>query len=314
MQQAGVGAHSGRHHTRQQRGLACARDTATGRHQGRTGRGIWVDALAPPSHSVRDIVEARAGQPVRLQSGDRLVPSAATVFAGGGRAAHHGDEAAEPRGHRVARPGISHGDPQTVDTVQSERTGSAWMVMGVNSQDGHNRARAQAKTAIEPPDEAVTTGCLRPGQAPQHAGGIDADDREASHPMHDGLRARCVLEAKSPREETQDARDGAPPDPRHDKAWQGQPDDVHLRQGDESLRWALELTETRLGRGEGGGGAGPLGGEASARLALVSIAVAALRGLVLPWSATGVACTALTHRVRSPAPMAAGSRGRLGLS
>ena len=125
---------------------------------------------------------------------------AATVFEVGGRAAHHGDEAAEQLGNRVARPGISHGDPNTVDTVQRESTGSAVMVMGVNSQDGQNLARAQANTEIDQPDEAVTKGCLRQGQAPQHTGGIDADDRESYHPINDGLRARCFLDAKSPRE------------------------------------------------------------------------------------------------------------------
>jgi len=187
------------------------------------------------------------------------------------------------------------------------------MVMGVNGQDGHNLARAHANTAIDQPEEAVPKGRRTQGHAPQQAGGIAADQRESSHPIDDGLRARCVLDAKRPRQEPQDTSDSAPPDARHSKEVQGQENPVPLGPGDESLRWARELTQTRLGLCEGVGGVGPLGGDARELLALVAIAVASLRGFVLPLLSTVGDFGELTQHVRSSIPLAAGERGCLGL-
>src|SRR5712691_8684409 len=67
--------------------------------------------------------------------------------------------------------------PRQRTRIQREGTGSAVMVRGVNGQDGQNLARAQANTAIDQPDETVTTGRLTQRHAPKHAGRIDADNR-----------------------------------------------------------------------------------------------------------------------------------------
>src|SRR5713101_3453435 len=82
----------------------------------------------------------------------------------------------------------------------------------------------------------------------------------------------------------------------------GQEDHLHLGQGDKLLRWVLELTQTRLGRFEGLGGAVALSGEASDLLALGAMLVASLRGFVLPWISTVCDFGALAHPVCSCQP------------
>ena len=67
-------------------------------------------------------------------------------------------------------------------------------------------------------------------------------------------------------------------------------------------RWALELTQTRLGLFEGCGGAVSLGGDASDLFALVAIAVASLRGFVFPLISTVFDFGELAHHVRSCQP------------
>src|SRR5438132_11632745 len=104
--------------------------------------------------------------------------------------------------------------------------------------------------------------------------------------MADGLRPRRLLAAKSPREETQEACDGAQADTRHEKEWQGQEDPGHRGPGDKRLRWARELTQTRRGRVAGVGGAGARRGEARDLVALGAMGGAARRGCVLPLLAT----------------------------
>src|SRR5713101_4676130 len=200
MHKASLGAHVGRRQTRQNRVLQLARDTTTGRHKGRKGRVIVVGALEHPGHGVRDIVDTRAGEALLPQYGDRFVQIAATVFEVGSWSAHLGDKAAEPLGNRVARPGVGHGDPNTVDAVEREGLWSELMVMGITGQDGHNLARAQANTDVDHPDEAVTKGSLAQGRAPEHTDRFDTDDRESHDPIDDGLRAWRFLDAKSPRE------------------------------------------------------------------------------------------------------------------
>jgi hypothetical protein len=185
--------------------------------------------------------------------------------------------------------------------------------MGITGQDGQQLACAQANTDVEHPDEAVRKGRLTQGQAPTPASRFDAHYGESHDPVDDGLRAWRSLDAKSPGEETQDARDGAKADTRYAKELQGQEDQVHLGQGDESLRLALELTQTRLSRVEGFGGSVALGGYASDLFALVSISVTSLRGFVFPLISTVCDFGELTHRVRLSSPMAVGARGRLGL-
>jgi hypothetical protein len=295
MHKAGCGAHVWRRHTRQKRVCACARDTTTGRQKGLEGRVSVGGALAHPGYGMRDIVDARAGQCSFTQQGDVVVPVAATVFAGGGRRAHHGEEAAEQCGNRVARPGIRHAAPTTVDTLQTQRPWSELMVMGLNGQDGHNLARAQANAALDHPEEAVAQGGLEQGHAPQHASGVDADDRESSHPMDEGVRTRGFRDAEGPRQETQDARDGAKANASHSKEWQSQQAQVPLRQGDQALHVGLTLTQTRLGLCEGVSGSVSLGGDASDLCALGAIAITSLRGCVFPLMSTVVDCGELTH-------------------
>jgi hypothetical protein len=73
---------------------------------------------------------------------------------------------------------------------------------------------------------------------------------------------------------------------RAEKEVPGHQDHVYLGQGDQCLPLALDLTQTRPGLCEGLGGAGALGGDARALLAVGSMVLASLRGLVLPWLAT----------------------------
>ena len=313
---AGCGTHFWRRQTRQNGVRALARDATTGRHKGLACRVIVGGALAHPGHGVREIVEARAGPSLLIEQGDGFVKIAAAVFEGGGRAAHHGDEAAEHVGNRVARPGRRHRSPKTGHRLQREGTWSALMVMGVKGSHGHHRARAQAKTAIDHPHETVTQGGRAQGEAPQQAGGVDADERESSHPLDDGLRARRFVDAQSEGQETQDARDSAQSDTRSSQEWQGQPDHVHLRPGHQSLHVGLKLAQTRQGRLEGFGGSVSLSTDARELFALVSIAVTSLLGSVFPLSATVCDCGELTHdALSSPprCPVATGA-GWLGLS
>jgi hypothetical protein len=91
-------------------------------------------------------------------------------------------------------------------------------------------------------------------------------------------------------------------DARHEKEVQGQQDHVHLGPGDKLLRGGLELTQTRLGRFEGCGGAVALSGEASDLFALVAILVASLRGFVFPLIATVFDFGELAHHACSCNP------------
>ena len=228
MHQARLGAHVGRRHTGQHRGLQLARETTTGRPKGRKGQGIVGGALAHPGHGVREIVETRAGEPVLPQSGDRFVHIAATVFAGGGGSTHLGDEAAEPCGNRVARPGVGHSDPKTVDAVESEGIGRELMVMGITGQDSQHLARAEANAASNHPDETVTAGGSAQGQAPKQASGIAADHRESRDPIEDRLRTRCLRDATRLSEEPEHTRNGTKADPYLSKESQSQPHEVDV--------------------------------------------------------------------------------------
>src|SRR5262249_20319861 len=119
-----------------------ARDTPTSRQKRLKARMRLVGALEHPRHGVRDIVDARASQPVLIQYGDGFVQIASTVFEVGGRAAHLGDETVEPLGNRVARPGIRHADPKAVDMLQREGPWSELMMTGLKGQDRQHLARA----------------------------------------------------------------------------------------------------------------------------------------------------------------------------
>jgi hypothetical protein len=225
---AGLGVHLGRRQTRQHRVLQLARDTPTGRHKARTGRGRVVGALAPPGHSVREIVDARAGAPVLLQDSDRLVSIAAPVFEVGGWSPHRGAKAAKPRGHRVARPGGGDSDSKTGDAGQSTGRWPVLRVLGSTGQDGHNLARAQAKAASNQPDETMTAGGRAQGQAPQSARGIAAHDGESRAPIADRVRTRGFRDATARSEEWEHARHGTQTDPYFYKEAQSQPHEVDL--------------------------------------------------------------------------------------
>jgi len=117
---ARLGPHLGRRHTRQHRVRERARDPTTGRQKGRKGRMSLGDARAHAGHGVRDRVETRAAQAVLLQEGHGLVERAGPIFEGGRWAAQLSDEAREHLGHRCARPGIRHRDPNTVDMLPEQ--------------------------------------------------------------------------------------------------------------------------------------------------------------------------------------------------
>ena len=85
------------------------------------------------------------------------------------------------------------------------------MVRRIEGQNGQEFTRAQAHTDLDHPEEAVGKGSLAEGEAPQGARGVDADHGAPDSPMENGVRTRRFLDAKDPREETEDARDGATP-------------------------------------------------------------------------------------------------------
>ena len=60
--------------------------------------------------------------PCSSSNGNGFMQIAATVFEVGRWATHLRDEAVEHLGNGVARPGIGHADPDTVDMFQSEGT------------------------------------------------------------------------------------------------------------------------------------------------------------------------------------------------
>ncbi len=199
------GPDCGRRQTRATRVRECARDPTTGR-QKRGHCGVRLGgALEHARYGVSDLVEAWAGQSLLIEGGHGLGESAASVFEGGGRATHLGDEAVEPRGHRVARPGLRPRDAETVDPVQ--RAGARYELRGrgVYGQNGPHLARAQAHTASDQPDQAVAKGGLAQRPALKPAGRLGADPRQARHPLDDGVRTRCWLAPPRPSQETQDA-------------------------------------------------------------------------------------------------------------
>ncbi len=299
MQKASVGAHVGRHETRENGGRTCGRDAPTDRQEGLESRVRLVGTLASPRRRVCDVVDTRALQALFLQPGNGFLPRTATVFAVGSWATHRRHEALEHLGNRGARPGRCSTAPDAVDTLEREGPGSALMVMGLTGQDGPHVPRAQAHAASEHPDEAMGKGGLAEGEAPQGAGRWDAHDREPDHPMDDGGRAWCFLDAKHPREETQDARDGTKADVSDEKEWESPGDDVDLRHGGEALQLGLELTQAGLGRFEGCGDPVSLNLDARVLLALVALALASLLRLVFPLISTGLQCGQLAHHLGS---------------
>jgi hypothetical protein len=116
--------------------LELARDAATGRQKALEGRVVLLGALEHASHSVRDVIDARAGQALLTQQGDGFMPVAATVFEVRRRTAHLGNETLEQRGNRGARPGMSHRYREAVRMRKRRGTWRAGMVMGIEGQNG----------------------------------------------------------------------------------------------------------------------------------------------------------------------------------
>src|SRR5712691_2737681 len=199
------GPDFGRRQTCANRVREWARDLPPGRQKSGQGGMRLVGALAQARYGVRELVDAWAAQSWLIQGGHGFVESAAAVFAVGGRATHLGDEAVEQGGNRVARPGLRYRDAETVDPVQREGARYALMVLGVDGQHSQNRARAQAKTAIDHPEQAVAQGGRAQRQALKQAGRWGADHRQARPPMEHGVRTWCFRDAQRPSEETQDA-------------------------------------------------------------------------------------------------------------
>ena len=173
------------------------------------------------------------------------------------------------------------------------------MVMGIPGQDGQHFTRAQANADIDHPDEAIGKGGLAEGEAPKGAGRLEAHDREPDHPIDDGVRAWCFLDAKNPREETQDARDGTKAAVSDSKELESQGDDVDLRHGGEALQLGLELTQACLGLFEGCGDTVSLNLDASVLCALVALSVASLLRLVFPLISTVFHFGKLAHHMCS---------------
>ena len=175
MHQAGCGAHGGRRQTRQEGLLAFARDATAGRQKTLEGWVLLVRALAHPGRGVRDSVDARAGQSPLIKQGDGFLPLAARGVAIGRRAAHLGDQTPEQLGNRIARPGVRHRDPEAARVLQSRGAWREVMVLGRHGPNGSHLARAQAHTAIDPPEEAMAKGSAAQGHALQEASGLEAD-------------------------------------------------------------------------------------------------------------------------------------------
>src|SRR5712671_3248924 len=207
---------------------------------------------------------------------------APAVFEGGSRATHLGDESFEQLGNRVPRPGIAHRYAHTVDMAQSGSPLNELMMMGIQGQHSANLARAQADAASDHPEQALGKGGRLQGQAPHGPGRVDADEGEADHPMDDGWRAGGFLETQSPREQSQDARDGAKADAGLQKELQGQVNYVDLGSGGESVALRLERMHAGLGRLEGVGKPIALGLHPSLLSSLVALPLAALLGFLFP--------------------------------
>ena len=97
---------------------------------------VLVRALEHAGHSVRDVVEARAGQSLLPQQSDGFMQVAAAVFEVRRRTAHLGDETPEQRGNRFARPGRSHRYPDAVGMRERRGPWREVMVMGIEGQNG----------------------------------------------------------------------------------------------------------------------------------------------------------------------------------
>lgn len=303
------GPDFGRRHTREHRVRECARDLTTGREKSGPGGMRLGGAREHARYGVRDIVDAGAAQALLIEGGHGCVERAASVFAGGGRATHLGDEAVEPVGNRVARPGLRYRDAETVDPVQREGARYALMVRGVYGQHSQHLARAQANTAIDQPEQAVAQGGLAQRHALKQAGRWGADHRQARHPIDHSLRTRCLLDAQRPREETQDACDGTTADARHSKEVEAYQPHLHRGRGDRSVpvgvaltQWGFALLSPRLGRLKGLGGAVSLGAEERGLCALVSLSISSWRGWVFPLLSTVCDCGELPHGVRARQP------------
>jgi len=91
------------------------------------------------------------------------VQIAAAVFEVGGRAAQHGNEAAQQVGNRFRPSRHAPPIPQDSGHVPERGPRSELMGMGVKGQDGQQLAGAQTNTAINHPNEAVTQGSLAQG-------------------------------------------------------------------------------------------------------------------------------------------------------
>jgi hypothetical protein len=158
------------------------------------------------------------------------------------------------------------------------------MMMGIQGQHSDNLARTQPDADINHPDEAVGKGGLIQGQAPQSAGRVDAHDGEPDHPIDDGLRTRCLLDAKRESQQSQDTRDRAKADAGLKKELQGEGDHVDLWAAGESAQPRLQLSHSGLRRVESVGELIALGLDTPLLSSLVTLALAALLGFLFPLS------------------------------
>jgi len=258
-----------------------------------------VVALEHRGHGVSHVVEARAGQAFLFQEGDGFAQITAPVFAGGGRAAQLGDEAAEQVGNRCTCPGIGDGDPQTVDPVESKSPGRQGMVLGVNGQDGQPLAPTQTNAAIHHPDEAMTEGGRVQGAALKQASGIEADQRASRDPIADRLRTRGLRDATPLSEELEHTRHGTQADPYLSKEPESSPYQVDLVGHDTSLCLGFLLPYTLLGLSVGLVGAVSLVSDPCELFAQRAMVLGPLLACAFPWLAALSALRLWAHHVPS---------------
>jgi len=202
MHAAGRGAPGGWRHAGQQRVRALPRGPATGRHKAIAGRMRWVGACEPAGSGRGEIIQARAGPAVVREQGDGFLPRTAMVVARGGGTPQLRAQPLAPRGNRFPCPRIGHRPPETVDVAQSGSAGLQLMMRGSPGQHGHDRARAQADTAIDPPEQALGKRRRVEGHAPHGTGRIEAHDGASAPPSAARVRPRCLVAAQGPSQQS----------------------------------------------------------------------------------------------------------------
>jgi len=142
MHEARFGWNSEGREASQKRVVELARDAAARGHQGGACRGIWLASRAHMGHGVGDSVNGGTRKPRRIQPADGFVQLAARVFAVRRWATPGGDEALEQVRDAFTRPGRGHRHRETPHLPEAGSRLVEGLVMGVERQDGPDRAAA----------------------------------------------------------------------------------------------------------------------------------------------------------------------------